>query len=376
MLRSTLALLISLCTLASADEPAVWTGRNGASLYQNPEDCSQPGAWPVGVRTVRMAGLECELLYPAVRGSQAELEPARFDLRAYLPEDQQTRIADADNPWQVSSAFRDLPLDTEHGPYPLVLFIHGTSGFRTQSLAFMEHWASRGFVVVAADHPGIMLRDAMQMEFGNRQSSEACALLDALRSPSGDVAFLEDRIDMGLVGIAGHSAGGMALHGLGEEAGVRVLIPMAARGSAGNVEATLVLGAVDDLVVPYSLQEKGFEATPGRAWLVGIRNSGHLLFTDLVNIGRERGGLLQIAMDAGVEMHPAYRAMIGLLATDGMRAGQLTVEAWPAIKHASSAVLEEVLHGAPSAEEQLSRLTELYPEQVLEVLSHDVDPEE
>lgn len=45
-----------------------------------------------------------------------------------------------------------------HGPYPVVVFAHGFSGFSGQSLPQMTHWASRGFVVVSADHPSVGLR--------------------------------------------------------------------------------------------------------------------------------------------------------------------------------------------------------------------------
>ena len=42
-----------------------------------------------------------------------------------------------------------------------VVFVHGTASFRTQSLTQMTHWASRGFVVLAADHPKIRLKDLL-----------------------------------------------------------------------------------------------------------------------------------------------------------------------------------------------------------------------
>ncbi len=347
----------------SADEPATWTGRGGAVLFENPADLAAPGPWPVGARSLQVGRLSCEVLYPALRGSEEGAEPLRYDLRQYLPEDQRAKIPDADNPWQASNAYADLPLDGERGPYPAIVFIHGTSGFRTQSLAFMTHWASRGFVVIAADHPGIMLADAMQMEMGAAQSRDARALLAALQEPAGALAFLAGHVNPDLLAVAGHSAGGMALAGLGDVEGVRVLIPMAAGGSGGDVECTLVLGAMDDRVVPYRSQRRGFERTPGRARLVGLRDSGHLVFSDLVEIGKERGGLLAIARAAGVEMHPLYRAMIGFLATDGMGEGQLGAErGWPVICFATSAVLEEVLHGREDAGEALRRIMEVYDE--------------
>lgn len=49
----------------------------------------------------------------------------------------------------------------EHGTYPLLMFVHGTAGFRTQSLHQIIHWASRGFIVASADYPGIQLYDLL-----------------------------------------------------------------------------------------------------------------------------------------------------------------------------------------------------------------------
>lgn len=62
-------------------------------------------------------------------------------------------------------ALRDALPDTEHGPYPLVVFSHGAGGFRHQSVYYTEHLASYGFVVIASEHPGSALVDVMGDEF-------------------------------------------------------------------------------------------------------------------------------------------------------------------------------------------------------------------
>jgi predicted dienelactone hydrolase len=41
------------------------------------------------------------------------------------------------------------------GVFPLVVFIHGTGGWRTNSANIIHRWVSRGFIVVSADYPGI-----------------------------------------------------------------------------------------------------------------------------------------------------------------------------------------------------------------------------
>ena len=135
-------------------------GCDGASLLASKQGGDDPGVrgpWPVGVQTVTIDGLTTEVWYPAKIGSQAGKAYAQYDIREQLPDKDATKIPDAKNPLQNCDCHRDLPLDTEHGKYPVVLFIHGTAAFRTQSLTQMTHWASRGFVVLSADHPKIRL---------------------------------------------------------------------------------------------------------------------------------------------------------------------------------------------------------------------------
>ena len=51
--------------------------------------------------------------------------------------------------------------ETTPAGFPVIVFVHGTAGWRSQSLSLVSHWASRGFVVVAADYPGICLHDLL-----------------------------------------------------------------------------------------------------------------------------------------------------------------------------------------------------------------------
>ncbi len=90
-------------------------------------------------------------------GSDAGKAPFQYDIRADLPPAEAAKITDADNPLQPCACVRDLPLDTAHGRYPLVVFIHGTAGFKTQNLDNLVYWASRSLLVIAADHPGLSI---------------------------------------------------------------------------------------------------------------------------------------------------------------------------------------------------------------------------
>lgn len=341
-------------------EPAKTEGCDGRPLLPVPADPSVRGPWAVGARTVTLAERTTEIWYPAAPGSEAGEATATYDLRLHLPAEEQGKIPDEANPWQPCECYRDLPLDDAHGPYPVVVFIHGTAGFRTQSLTFMTHWASRGFVVVASDHTGITLGDVLGGNFGADQAGDAAKVLDALAAPAGETAFLAGHIDLGRVGLAGHSAGGTAIAGFGGRPGVRVLAPMAAGGATPGeaLESTLVMGGMVDGIVAYGSQQSGYEAAAPRKRLVGLAGAGHLAFSDLCVLGAEEGGILQIALDYGVDVPP----LLIPLAQDGCMADNLSPEAgFEIIEAASSAAFEEALHCDAAMGAALAGLPGRYP---------------
>jgi hypothetical protein len=319
------------------------TGCEGARLLANPADPSAPGPFPAGVRTLNVNGLVTEVWYPAVRGSQKGKAKASYDLRLQLPPAEQGKIPDAANELQPCDCYRDLPLDETHGPYPVIVFVHGTAAWRSQSAHQAAHWARRGFVVVAQDHPGLKLADVLRMDFsGADQAGDARALFASLVAPAGDLAFLAGHVDVDRRAAAGHSAGGGAVQSLGSEPGVRVLVPMAAGGTVAgaSLTSTLVLGALDDSIVRFSDQQAGFAASPPPRRLVGLANAGHLAFSDICALAVKEGGILALAQKYGVEVNP----LVALLATDGCLPEQLPPErGWRLINYATSAVLEAEL---------------------------------
>ena len=345
----------------SGGVPSDVAGCSGQTLYALPADPSERGPWPVGAKTVTLAGLTTEIWYPAKLGSDAGQQKVVYDIREHLPPADAAKIPDSDNPPQDCDCFRDLPLDDTHGPYPLVMFIHGTAAFRTQSLTFMTHWASRGFVVVSADHPGIELKDILGgTNIGaSDEAGDTNKALDALATPAGDVAFLAGHLDGGRIAVSGHSAGGSATAGFGNRA--QVLIPMAAMGTtAGStLVSSLIMGAGNDGIAGYSGQQMGYSSSPKKKRLVGIGgNAGHLAFSDLCAIGADQGGILKIAQDHGVMVNP----LIATLAQDGCKAGQLAPElGWHIVDFATSAVLEETLQCSPSSAAAIAGIATAVP---------------
>jgi platelet-activating factor acetylhydrolase isoform II len=336
------------------------TGCNGTPLLANSDDPSARGAWPVGARTVMLAGLRTEVWYPATPGSEAGKQTASYDLREHLAPADAAKIPDADNPLQPCDCYRDLPLDTAHGPYPVIVYVHGEGGFRTAAAQITAHWASRGFVVIAADHPGRELKDVIGGSLPpSHQPEEARALVAALGAPAGDMSFVAGHLDMAHLALSGHSSGGNAIADAGDVA--QVLIPMASEGVVAGpmLKSTLILGAMDDHFSPYDAQQSGYQSSPPKKRLVGLSNAGHLAFTDVCAIGRDKGGLLKIAADHGIEVSP----IVANIAMDGCLPGQLSPErGWVITNAATSAVLEETLQCSAPSTQKMTSMRQTYPE--------------
>lgn len=312
-------MLLPLAWLIGCPEPPVGElqpalpledGCSGTQVYARADDPGQPGPWPVGVRTVTLEDLTVELLYPAVLGSESDKSPMSVDIRYALPESQRVLISDAKTPVVNCDCYRGLPLDTAAGPYPLVLFVHGTASWRTQSLSLMRHWASRGFVVASADHPGLWLQDLLAgicgIPVGASQDlqRDLRLILDGFTAGQEPLQFLDGAVDLKRVAVTGHSAGGIAAATAATLPGVETIISMAGDEevpSEAALKSALYLGGMADTVIPFDRTREAFGATLQGKGLMGITEAGHLVFSDLCELTNGDGqNLVEIAVEAGV----------------------------------------------------------------------------
>ena len=254
----------------------------------------------MGAVKTRVNFTETEVWYPAERGSETGVEKHVYDIRDVLPSSEAAKISDANNPRHGCECYRDLPLDQNHGPYPVMIFIHGTGGYRAQSLRQVTHWASHGYVVMAMDHPGLNLGDLLSFQTAQNLTGDITVMLDALGTLDGDLAFLDGHIDLDNLAMSGHSAGGTAIKNEGHRA--KVLIPMAADGTTpGDMLAySVILAAEDDAIISYSSTQNDYDQSPAPKLFAGFAAAGHLLFSDICELGRDQGGLVEIAIEAGV----------------------------------------------------------------------------
>jgi hypothetical protein len=347
----------------------------GSSLLPVPGDPGVRGPWKVGVQTVTIGRLTVEITYPAQPGSESGKPEVTYDPSAWLPGTEATKIKVHGTLAPVGGdLFRGLPIDAAHGPYPVILNIHGTASFRVANISMLTHWASRGFVVVSADYPGLYIHDELastaqcNLPTTGTQDvpTDVTTQITALTSPTGPIAFLAGHIDMNRLGITGHSQGACITATLTTDPHVQVVVPMAgsvAVATSSTLKGVTFVAGIDDKVITYNsplgsignvvctqgnLQQSdtgAYTASPGppavKKRLVGITGGGHLSVTDLCTQNSAGVDAAHEAINDGV-CGVGSAVIIGLAALDDCG----TVDMDTGIhdtNYASTAAFEEVL---------------------------------
>jgi hypothetical protein len=308
----------------------------GSNLLPVPADPGVRGPWKVGVQTATVGRLTVEVTYPAQPGSEAGKPVATYDIRKWLPGTEGMKVPDADSPAVTAiggDIYRDLPIDAAHGLYPIIINIHGTASFRVANLSVLTQWASRGFVVLSADYPGLDLTDELastidcHLPTSGTQDvpGDVTTQINALAAPTGDLAFLAGHIDPTRLGITGHSQGACITATLTTDPHVQVVVPMAgsvAVDTSPTLKGLMFVAGMSDQVIGYNtplgtignvvctqgnLQQSdtgAYTASPGppavRKRLVGITGGGHLVPTDLCQTNAQGRNAIQEAQADGV----------------------------------------------------------------------------
>lgn len=190
-----------------------------------------------------------------------------------------------------SRAVRDAPLDLSGGPYPVVMFSHGSCGFERQSL-FLTPWlASHGFVVVATPHPGNTLFEFPECRTGPAQVASAqerprdvIFALDYILAAGEDAASpFYGSVDASRIAMTGHSFGGLTTYlttALDDR--FTVAVPMAAAtgpSSELHIPSLTLYGEIDSVVNNDGIFA-AYERSDDPKLLVGIEDGGHYPFSD------------------------------------------------------------------------------------------------
>ncbi len=260
-----------------------------------PEDPAVAGV-PVGVRTLNRRGLTIEIWYPA--SDKLTDEPGEaLDLTHHVPQVFSDHVDPFDLPPVQTRAIRDAELRVPETPYPVILFSHGFTGFREQSVDYTTHLASRGYVVASADHWGRHLADALPCLFlpaldgcnlalgGGEQDPAATdlpLLADWIEEAATNDSFLSGAIDPSRMGLTGHSAGGASTGGVGsEDVRFKALLPMAGSAPVTRDVPTRVLAGTCDSTFPLDDILANQAASVADVELVRIVDAGHMAFSDI-----------------------------------------------------------------------------------------------
>ncbi len=187
------------------------------------------------------------------------------------------------------------------GPFPVVVFSHGSGGLRQQSASIVETIASHGFVVVAPDHAG---NTAIDRLLGTETRREVTA-----RNRVLDVGVLIDEIEAGRLAdgladvehlaVMGHSFGGFtALAAAGgyeditADDRVDAIVPLAPASSLLPDEALssievpmlIVTGSDDETTPVVDQSTRPLELASGPATLVEIDGGSHQVVTNVCDI--------------------------------------------------------------------------------------------
>ncbi|NDH89099.1 MAG: hypothetical protein EBY61_10915, partial [Actinobacteria bacterium] len=122
------------------------------------------GPYGVGAQTITVAAdhrgfeLTVDVWFPLADGATAD--PARY---AFVTGDYY------DSPRALAAGFDQA---SDAGPFPMVVYSHGSGGLRFIHSDYTETLASHGFVVVAPDHAG---NTAVERVLGNADPSDVIA---------------------------------------------------------------------------------------------------------------------------------------------------------------------------------------------------------
>jgi dienelactone hydrolase len=263
------ALLLTLAGCRSSGGQA-----NSPSPDDSLRDPAAPGPYAVGLR------------HMTFERATDEAQPRKLDSWIWYPADGSP----------TASAVDDAPPAPTGGPFPLVIFSHGSNGRPEYQRYFTEHLASWGYVVVAPPHPGNTTDDCGTCDVAAVLASAPQRPVDVRfvigemkklhEDPSSDLGAITDTEH---VAVAGHSFGGWTSIFMARDDGVDAVIAMAPGapqtllGHASKISIPVLVfdSGKDTVVDPAGVQQLG-DAIPQSTPLtfVTFPTGTHLTYID------------------------------------------------------------------------------------------------
>lgn len=289
------------------------------------------GAYDVGVQTITITDaardrpLTVDVWFPLAAGTQGDLAAYTFVTGDFF---ESPRALDVG----ADAAATD-------GPFPMVVYSHGSGGVRYIHSDYTETIASHGYVVVAPDHTGntavervLESSDPSALIAYNRPL-DVIAVIDAMVDPGdAEAGAFAALVDPESIALTGHSFGGYTTYAVasgttGNPNGdtpaddrVDALIPLAPAvgdGSESSLlddaalasidEPTLILVGTDDKTTPVdpNVERPWAVSTANPHYRVELVAAEHQSFTDLcdyVEVLPGREGANPLVVDVITEM--------------------------------------------------------------------------
>lgn len=222
-------------------------------------------------------------------------------------------------PLNSTDAFTDAPGSTA-GPFPLLVFSHGSGGLGLQSWRTMEVLASHGFVVATLEHVGntalpVGTNTSYENVATDRPKDVSFVIDSVLALAADNTKPYYGLIDADKIGVLGHSFGGYTslamvagyvdgtYGAVAPDPRVDAIMPIAGVTSLhtdpeleGIVEPSLFLGGSLDTAVPIDPQTTRamtLMATNGTPLRADILGANHNHFAAVCDLG-------QLLIDAGI----------------------------------------------------------------------------
>jgi predicted dienelactone hydrolase len=302
---STIALVILASCGSTSESPARGADQDPAAQFA---EAAQAGPFAVGLRTITVTDAERD-----GRSFQVDIwYPVNPDAADGVPAAEYSFIPGLGYTSEVSLA--DAP--AADGPFPLVIYSHGSGGFRWAATNVTEFLASRGFVVAAPDHPGNTALDAFTGSStdttvtANNRPGDISATIDALLAASADSSNpLAGRVDGEQIAVTGHSFGGFtslatasghtnAVGTTTADPRVRAVVAFApatrmlsdAELGAVDLPTLLVSGTLDETTPIENNTTRPWDLVTGRPLLrVDITGAPHNSFADVCQLQEKVG---------------------------------------------------------------------------------------
>jgi dienelactone hydrolase len=192
-----------------------------------------------------------------------------------------------------TNAVLNAPVDHSGGPYPVLLFSHGSCGYPLQSIFLMPLIAARGYIVIAPPHPGNTINQfpncgTVQAQVASLQErpQDMIFALDQMLAANADAGSdFFGALDPSRIGMSGHSFGGLTTFLVANlDPRIKVAVPMAPATPGGpngvlHVPSLLMLGNIDGVVNNTTARTAyGNSDTP--KYKVEIEHAGHYAFSN------------------------------------------------------------------------------------------------